>query len=490
MYFQDQADDLSAAREIVQAAATGQWSSLPLQGEPGPEWAVRHGVLFLYLLAPMAAIANFDPYKTTLWFIGLSIFSIWLVYEVGRLMWDKPTGLIAALLWAVSYESGIFARAIWTPSPVPVFVLLSFIGVVQVYRGKVGYWPLAAVAAVAASQLYIPGYAYVVFFLLLVLFGHMPRPKRTATWVLTTIPSALLVLPSLLSEYTLRFRSFTHLAHMVRSASTSQVGGSLLGPISSFVRFFLSLLLPTETASYKGNIDDMFFLVVLGACVGGFFLGSIGAIRRTYHHLLHVRLPSPGPKYRARLLIYWVVVAAFTVFIAEQTYPGYEIDRYVFWMMPFVALALGRALWALIASASWRVLGIFILLVIAGSNLSATRNLIWENKNARFNYGDTMVLLRTLQADVGDRPYDLVVRISSEEYSHAGSLYLITYHGWELPQRFNGLTEYSSWATEYRLGGETTVAQYTLTNMEDAIDFPLGDTIAGSGDLTLYKLKY
>jgi hypothetical protein len=492
LFYQDQSDDLLATQAIVSSVQEGKWTSLPLQGEPGAaSGMVRHGAFFLYLLTFMAWSADFDPYGTTLWFVALSTLSIWLMYLIGSRLWDTTTGILAAVLWAISYESVVFSRAIWTPSLVPIFALISLFGIVQITRGKRKYWPLAVVAAIAASQLYVPGYVFLLYIVMLCIFWRMPAPKTLVTWMLTIVPGVFLLVPTVISEYDSGFQTFWGIVNALRLilASEQTVFFHPTGFVTSLGTFFLSVFVPTETV-YYGNIDNNFYRIIIGASITGFILGNIPTIRQSYGRISRWRFFPKPASFPTRLFFLWIVIFAPTPFIAKWFYPYEELDRILLWGMPFALLICARALFYLIRSRAWRPIGILLLMVILGANLFVTREVIWENKFARFNYGDKLVLLRHVAADVGDEPYNLVVLIDAEQYSFAGSLYLLSYNGWALPERFNGLQEIPSWAHTYKLGGRDVDARFTITNMEEVISLHPGDQIARAGNLTLYKQQY
>lgn len=98
----------------------------------GPETdipGVFNGPLFYYLLLPLYVISNFNPNSAVLGLVFMNLLGIFLIYKTAIVLFkNKYIGLIAAFLWAVSYEQANFSKYISNASLMPLVTLVFFLG--------------------------------------------------------------------------------------------------------------------------------------------------------------------------------------------------------------------------------------------------------------------------------------------------------------------------------------------------------------------------
>ncbi|MEK7570430.1 MAG: glycosyltransferase family 39 protein [Patescibacteria group bacterium] len=87
------------------------------------------GPAFLYMLVPAYALTGNNPAGGA-WTVAILAFaSIFLVYLLGKRLFSTRVGLIAALLYSVSYLVAHYGRWQWNPNPAPFFMLLLLLGI-------------------------------------------------------------------------------------------------------------------------------------------------------------------------------------------------------------------------------------------------------------------------------------------------------------------------------------------------------------------------
>lgn len=167
MFTQDQALDMYALQDIYSALQQGDFARLPLIGEHGEgpgdtniEGSIYHGSFFFYFLLPIAALTRFSMPGIVALLSIINAAGILLIYETGRLLFDRTTGVIAAALYTVSFWMVGYGNEIWTPTLQPFFVLVSLAGFAGVLRGKERYWPLLGFGMAAVSQVHSSGYLF------------------------------------------------------------------------------------------------------------------------------------------------------------------------------------------------------------------------------------------------------------------------------------------------------------------------------------------
>jgi 4-amino-4-deoxy-L-arabinose transferase-like glycosyltransferase len=93
----------------------------------GPQTSIGNmylGPWFYYLIAPSLLLANFNPIGPAIFITIINIFTIYLVYFVGKKWFNLPSGLMAAFLFAISPVAIRYSNFIWNPNVMACFSLL------------------------------------------------------------------------------------------------------------------------------------------------------------------------------------------------------------------------------------------------------------------------------------------------------------------------------------------------------------------------------
>jgi len=148
----DQGHDMLVLRDLV---VNG---NIPLLGPPTSIGDFHHGVLYYFLLAPIAALSGADPVAVTaaiaLGGTGAVAVTWWLARSIG----GPVAGLIAGFLLAVSASAVEESTFIWNPN---LIALSSSIALAAAWRawttGHVRWWVAAGTAAVVTMHLHVLG---------------------------------------------------------------------------------------------------------------------------------------------------------------------------------------------------------------------------------------------------------------------------------------------------------------------------------------------
>ncbi|MFA7301144.1 MAG: glycosyltransferase family 39 protein [Candidatus Shapirobacteria bacterium] len=82
------------------------------------------GPFYYYFIAPALLLANFSPIGPAIFVAILSILTTYLIYIFTKKYFDDKTGLIAALLFAISPVVIKYSNFSWNPNIMPLFALL------------------------------------------------------------------------------------------------------------------------------------------------------------------------------------------------------------------------------------------------------------------------------------------------------------------------------------------------------------------------------
>ncbi len=118
----------------------------------GPQTSIGNmylGPLYYYMMAPALFLSNLNPVGPAIMVALLSVVTIFLVWRFGRSWFNPATGLIAALLFALSPVAIIYSRSSWNPNPEPFFALLAVWGIWRVWRTKT--WPFLMLTGVSLA---------------------------------------------------------------------------------------------------------------------------------------------------------------------------------------------------------------------------------------------------------------------------------------------------------------------------------------------------
>lgn len=83
------------------------------------------GPIYYYMMAPFLWLWQLDPVGPAIMVGLIGTITVWIVYLMGRKLFDEKTGLIAAALYAVSPLVLQYSRSSWNPNVVPFFSLLT-----------------------------------------------------------------------------------------------------------------------------------------------------------------------------------------------------------------------------------------------------------------------------------------------------------------------------------------------------------------------------
>ena len=101
---------------------------------------IFHGPFYYYLLAIPFIIFREDPYGGMILMFLLGIATILLGYIIGSKIFRTKTGLLVAVLIAISPPFMAYSRFVWNSNPAPLFILLAFFFVfLFTKKGKTRY---------------------------------------------------------------------------------------------------------------------------------------------------------------------------------------------------------------------------------------------------------------------------------------------------------------------------------------------------------------
>lgn len=83
------------------------------------------GPIYYYFMTPFLWLFNYNPVGPAIMVAIFSLCTIILIYKIGSEFFNKSTGLIASLLYAISPLAIAYSRSSWNPNLMPFFSILT-----------------------------------------------------------------------------------------------------------------------------------------------------------------------------------------------------------------------------------------------------------------------------------------------------------------------------------------------------------------------------
>lgn len=135
---------------LIMKKILSTWS-FPLIGPPMSVGNIYLGPLYYYMMFFSMLPFNLNPEAAAIMNGFIGVFSVVLVYLLGRLLFDKKSGLIAAFFYAISPVTVIYSRTSWNPNPAPFFSMVSMLSLYMIHRTGNFNWLLVTGLSIAAA---------------------------------------------------------------------------------------------------------------------------------------------------------------------------------------------------------------------------------------------------------------------------------------------------------------------------------------------------
>lgn len=467
LFEEDQSQDVFKVLEMYTNLKSGDIKALPLIGEPGTYsvnsftedgYTVYSGVFFLYLLLPVAAFFAFDPAGIVLFFNISNMLGIVLMFLVGSKMFNSRVGLVAALLFAGNYYMNVYSRAIWTPSLIPIFVLLAlYLFILIKKESKFNLWPLFLFVISAISQIHDSGYYYLGFFILLVLFTK-PKfvsglPKKIATIFSFFIP----LLPTIIYEFKTNFLLLPSILHEFNiQLGKASSFGSIYNIFTKFWEFWISTIYPLCFEGYYKTIHGFWYFPIL-IIISFAFVASIFLIFSKANKDMLSR------KIMGIFLITFFLIPQFAkIYYRDNFFGLFALSGTTFstiGAMPFVFLCFAFLIdWLMNLGKLGYLASIVFLIYTSVINIRSISDAIWLNSDKKYDYGNKVEIVKSIKLDIKDRNFNFIFKDPVNYAEGIEFLYLFEKEGLQKPVTYNGLNSLSKAFYKYSFSnGESPI---------------------------------
>ncbi|OGK52491.1 hypothetical protein A3B02_01990 [Candidatus Roizmanbacteria bacterium RIFCSPLOWO2_01_FULL_42_14] len=317
----------------------------PAVGAPSSIGQVYLGPFYYYLIAPWLLLGNFNPIGPA---IGVAVFStlfIPIMYFGLSQLFNKETGLVAAVFVTFSSTLVSLSRFSWNPNLLPLFGFLAIFSLLKALdTHKKVYWALAGVFFSCAMQLHYivlaagPG---VVFLLGHYLYQQKKKLHR-AIWNVNSMVVAFILTSLPLIVFDLR-HDLLNISNFLRIFEQSQAA-STSGGIWEIVKTFAVL------SNFAFNISIQTALAIL---------------LLIFLMLMPLSKPAKNNRFFPRIVLMFFLTLIITSYFTLNKYPHYFGFLYPLFLSIF-AYILATTLFYKSRSLLFLILGMFITFQISG----------------------------------------------------------------------------------------------------------------------------
>lgn len=243
-FFWDQARDAIMAMEI--------WSGDPIKilGPSSDFPGIHHGPLYWYLISPFYFLTRGNPYAVRLFLILINALGVFLIYKLTQDLFNKKkVSLIAAFIFAVSFEAIQYGRWLSNPSLALITTLVSFLALNNMLQGKKWGLPLLVFSWGLSVQFQLfMLYQSVIFVVVWVTSKGFRIPSGNFKSYLLTFTAFFITFATyIISEFKFNFQGTKALVNFFESQTHSGI------------TFFVTL------KTYFARVYDSFYLNIWGA---------------------------------------------------------------------------------------------------------------------------------------------------------------------------------------------------------------------------------
>jgi 4-amino-4-deoxy-L-arabinose transferase-like glycosyltransferase len=170
---------------------------------------INHGALFYYIAAPVYWLSGGNPEGLSIFLRLYNAAGVFLIFALGTIIANKRTGLMAALLYAISFEQTQYSLFMGHPAMAVLTTMTMYFGfALLIFRKKTWGLILAAVGFGLSIQFHFGLVALAPLFVLYPLVFRKQLPKVSVKTILVALTGfALTTITFILADLKYNFRT-------------------------------------------------------------------------------------------------------------------------------------------------------------------------------------------------------------------------------------------------------------------------------------------
>lgn len=214
----DQARDAYQALDITSG-------DLKIIGPTTTFEGLNHGVLYYYILAPLYLLGSGNPEFPAAVLRIFNALGVFLIFSLSSILFGKRAGLIAALLFAISFEQTQFAIYMGNPTLGSLSVMLMYLGLAMVVFAQKEIGLMLAFLGLGFSIQFQFALTYLIIplaFIILIFYRNFLK-LSVKTWLVSFSVLIVTLSSFIVAEIKYSFRSTQALFDLINSQTDKDI---------------------------------------------------------------------------------------------------------------------------------------------------------------------------------------------------------------------------------------------------------------------------
>jgi hypothetical protein len=180
---------------------------------------INHGPLYWYIVGPLYLLGQGSPFFVSAFFRILNALGVFLIFLIGSYLFDRKTGVIAALIFAFSFEETQYAIYYGHPALGVIAWLGIFLGASILLKSKkpIGLILMFFCTGLALQFEFVSVFASALLIVLLILLRKNFKRIPLKIWIISVTAYILAVSTYILAEIKYNFPVIKGLLNIVKS---------------------------------------------------------------------------------------------------------------------------------------------------------------------------------------------------------------------------------------------------------------------------------
>lgn len=228
---------------------------------------INHGPLFYYIAGPIYEISQKDPTGISAFLRIYNLLGIILVFYIGKILFNKSTGLIASFLFAISFEQSQYAIFMSHPTMAVITVLLFYLGFALTFFKSSSWGLIISAFSLGLSIHFHIGLLFLapLFLLFPVILRYKLSKQNLKSTLLAILTLILTLSPFILAEIKYNFPLLTGLLSLKDQSYSQSI--NILPRIQNAI-----FIIERFIADNIFNFSESFLFLGLLLLIGVFYL--------------------------------------------------------------------------------------------------------------------------------------------------------------------------------------------------------------------------
>ncbi len=250
----DQARDAFASQEILKG-------DLKIVGPPTALEGMFHGPLYYYFYAPIYFFSKGNPEAVSAFLRVINALGVFLIFVLGKVLFNKKTGYFAAVLYGISFEQSQFAIYFNHPALAVISMSFFYLGLATLFFQK-NKWGIALASFSLGLSIqfeFVLVYLLSIFILLMVLYRESLPKINLKTYLISFGLFILAISSFIISEIMFQFRALKALLNLMFSLTKVNGEEQLLSTFLIILQRFIG-----DNLINYGGLTFLVSLILIG----------------------------------------------------------------------------------------------------------------------------------------------------------------------------------------------------------------------------------